>query len=440
MKENYVDYLANRSRVERIGEHGLFTDAGRPVILSEVQKEVSGHKGPVWTHVVSLRREDAARLGYNSAREWMALLRSKRAMFSRHMKIDSADLKWYAAFHNEGHHPHVHLIVYSTKDNDGFLTKTGIEAMRSELAHDIFRQDFAQIYEGQNLARSSLKEKAAERMCLLTDGMLQGVCENPVIGEKLQQLSGRLKNTRGKKVYGYLKVDVKRLVDQIVDELAKDPAVSEAYRAWGEWQDQIRLTYSSKAPPLPPLSSQKQLKSIKNMVIAEALKLGGHHFLSETSGQEKIQTEARLDELEERILDGSEEIEETEIELETETEPVSADAESILEAEELLSEPELDVPGPFEGEEKNSAKAEWSRQYKLARSYLYGSKKIPQDFQKAMRLFRLEAEQGNALAMYDLGRMWADGLGVEADPDAAKEWYRKALDAFLSAEKKLPER
>lgn len=447
MKENYVDYLANRPRVERIGEHGLFTDAGKPVILTEVQKEVSDHKGPVWTHVISLRREDAARFGYDSAREWMALLRSKRAMLSRHMKIDSADLRWYAAFHNEGHHPHVHLMVYSAKDNDGFLTKAGIEAMRLELAHDIFRQDFAQIYEGQNLARSSLKEKAAERMCLLADGMLQGVCESPIIGEKLQQLSGRLKNTEGKKVYGYLKADVKRLVDQIVDELAKDPAVSEAYRAWGEWQDQIRLAYSSKAPPLPPLSSQKQLKSIKNMVIAEALKLGGHHFLSETSGQERNRAEVRLDELEgERISDGSEEIEETEIEtkaeakIEAETEPDPADAESMLEAEELLSEPERDVPGPFEGKEKTSAKAEWSRQYKLARSYLYGSKKIPQDFQKAMRLFRLEAEQGNALAMYDLGRMWADGLGVEADPDAAKEWYRKALDAFLSAEKKLPER
>ena len=388
MKENYVDYLANRPRVERIGEHGLFTDAGKPVILTEVQKEVSDHKGPVWTHVVSLRREDAARLGYDSAREWMALLRSKRAMLSRHMKIDSADLRWYAAFHNEGHHPHVHLMVYSAKDNDGFLTKAGIEAMRSELAHDIFRQDFAQIYEGQNLARSSLKEKAAERMCLLADGMLQGVCESPIIGEKLQQLSGRLKNTEGKKVYGYLKADVKRLVDQIVDELAKDPAVSEAYRAWGEWQDQIRLTYSSKAPPLPPLSSQKQLKSIKNMVIAEALKLGGHHFLSETSGQERNRAEVRLDELEgERISDGSEEIEETEIEtkaeakIEAETEPDPADAESML-----------------------------------------------------------EAEQGNALAMYDLGRMWADGLGVEADPDAAREWYRKALNDLLSAEKELPER
>ena len=178
------------------------------------------------------------------------------------------------------------------------------------------------------------------------------------------------------------------------------------------------------------------------MVIAEALKMGGHHFLSESSEQGRIQTEVRLDELvEERIPDGSEEIDgDTEIEAETEVESDPADAESILEAEEFLSELEPDVPDLSERDEKNSAKAEWSRQYKLARSYLYGSKKVPQDFQEAMRLFCQEAEQGNALAMYDLGRMWADGLGVETDPSAAKEWYRKALNAFLSVEKKLPER
>lgn len=160
--------------------------------------------------------------------------------------------------------------------------------------------------------------------------------------------------------------------------------------------------------------------------------------MSETSGQERTWAEVRLDEMEERIPDGSEEIEETEIEMEAEIEPTSADAGSVLEAEEFLPEP--DVPDFSEGEEKNSAKAEWSRKYKLARSYLYGSKKIPQDFQEAMRLFRLEAESGNALAMYDLGRMWAGGLGVEADPEVAEEWYRKELNAFLSAEKELPER
>lgn len=298
--------------------------------------------------------------------------------------------------------------------------------MRSELAHDIFRQDFAQIYEGQNLARKELKEKAAERMCLLADEMLQGVCENLVIGEKLQLLSERLKNTRGKKVYGYLKADVKRLVDQIVDELAKAPAVSETYRVWGEWQDQILLTYSSKAPPLPPLSGQKQLKSTKNMVIAEALKLGDHHFLFETSSQEDVQTEVLDEPEDETVPDVLEERGE-----------VLAGVEDGMDAEEFL--PELETP-VREGEKKVCRKAEWNQRYKLARSYLYGSERIPQDFAEAMHLFLLEADSGNALAMYDLGRMWADGLGVEADPDTAQEWYRKALAAFLSAEKDLSER
>ena len=85
------------------------------MVLGQVQNQVADHKGIVWTHVISLRREDAARLGYDSAVQWMALLRSKRAMLCKHMKIDSANLKWYAAFHNESHHPHVHLLVYSVK-------------------------------------------------------------------------------------------------------------------------------------------------------------------------------------------------------------------------------------------------------------------------------------------------------------------------------------
>ena len=55
-RENYVDYIANRPRVERMGEHGLFTDAGKPVVLKQVQEEVARHRGAVWTHVISLRR------------------------------------------------------------------------------------------------------------------------------------------------------------------------------------------------------------------------------------------------------------------------------------------------------------------------------------------------------------------------------------------------
>ena len=407
-RENYVDYIANRPRVERVGEHGLFTDAGVPVVLSQVQNEVVGHKGPVWTHVVSLRREDAARLGYDSGKEWMALLRSKRAMFSKHMKIDSENLRWHAAFHNESHHPHVHIMVYSAKDNDGYLTKESIEAMRSELAHDIFRQDFAHIYEEQNQARADLKQGAADLMDELLRQIASGVCENEVIEEKIKQLASRLQNTRGKKVYGYLKADVKALVDQIVDEMVKDTRVAELYATWGRWQDEILKTYTGKPQPLPPLSRQPQFKSIKNMVIAEAMKIGGHHFTfeDELPDQDAAPEPPAPENL---------------------PEPSEPDAESV--PDEI---PDADnLSGASEGA---GFRADWSKEYKLARKYLYGGKNVEQNFAEAYRLFLSEAESGNGLAMHDLGRMCADGLGMEPDSAASQEWYAKALAAFLSVE------
>ena len=392
-RENYVEYIAGRPRVERIGEHGLFTDAGVPVVLAQVHEDVCNHKGAVWTHVISLRREDAASLGYDSGRQWQDLLRSKKAMLCKHMKIDSENLRWYAAFHNESHHPHVHLMVYSAKDNDGFLTEPAIEAMRSELAHDIFRQDFAHIYEHKNEARTQLKKGAAVVMAELLSQVQDRVCENKVIEADLLLLARRLQNTGGKKVYGYLKADVKAIIDRIVDELAKEERIDKLYRAWNDWQNEILKTYMNKLPPLPPLSQQKQFKSIKNMVIAEALKLGNHHF--------------------------------------------SFEDESVPEPE--MSEPADVYPDDTFMEPSDVVfHAKWNEQYKLARKYLYGSEDVPQDFNEAYRLFILEAEFRNALAMHDLGRMFADGLGREIDLQSAHAWYEKALAAFLSEEKEKP--
>ena len=413
-KENYVDYIANRPRVERVGEHGLFTDAGKPVVLAKVQDEVADHKGPVWTHVISLRREDAARLGYDSAEQWMALLRSKRAMLCKHMKIDSANLRWYAAFHNERHHPHVHLMVYSAKDNDGFLTETSIEAMRSELSHDIFRQDFANIYEKQNQARAELKAGAGDVLQELLDALRSDTMASPWIAEQMELLARRLQNTSGKKVYGYLKRDVKNLVDQIVDELAKDSRVDTLYQAWGKWQNEILLTYQKTAPPLPPLSQQKQFKSIKNMVIAEAMKLGGHHFTFEDEGAPEPESAA----------DPAEPVESTVPEDEGAPEPdwTPSERESVRYAG---------------GSGRNTM---WSDRYKKARLFLFGGTDTEQDFKQAFALFQQEAESGNPLAMHDLGRMYADGLGREIDNAAAQEWYAKALAAFQSAERTVKEK
>lgn len=111
-------------------------------MLSKVAEKVANHPGVIWTNVISLRREDAERLGYNNAAQWQALLRSRVQLLAENYKIDSRNLKWYAAFHNESHHPHVHLVVYSSDPSEGYLTAKGIDAMRSAYAHDISGRSF----------------------------------------------------------------------------------------------------------------------------------------------------------------------------------------------------------------------------------------------------------------------------------------------------------
>ena len=191
-KKNYIDYLANRPRVEKIGTHGLFSNEGESVVLSRVAEEAANHPGVIWTNVISLRREDAERLGYDSAAQWQALLRSRVELLCENYKIDSRNLKWYAAFHNESHHPHVHLVVYSTNPSEGYLSPKGIDTMRSTYAHDIFRQEFMSIYEKRTQQREQLKEKANKSLLFLLQEMQSGICHHEKIAEQMQMTRGAI--------------------------------------------------------------------------------------------------------------------------------------------------------------------------------------------------------------------------------------------------------
>ena len=121
--------------------------------------------------------------------------------------------------------------------------------------------------------------------------MQEGVCHNPQIAEQMQLLSRRLKNTGGKKVYGYLKADVKAIVNDIVDELAKEERVAECYQAWLKSREEIQHYYKDSEIERIPLSQQKELKSIKNMVIREAVRFGeGYLYLEEAeTGMERLE-------------------------------------------------------------------------------------------------------------------------------------------------------
>ena len=407
-KDNYLKYIATRPRAQRVGSHGLFTGEEDQLVLAQVAEAVAAHPGNVWLPIISLRREDAARLGYDKAEEWKALL-SKYAMeMAEAMKIPWEDFRWYAAFHDEAHHPHIHMVCYSADPSKGFLTTQGIAQIKSGLAKEIFRQELTELYQKQTQSRNTLNEDARSVLKQLIKQMRNGTAVNYRMEKLMEHLAGRLRHTGGRKQYGYLKAPLKAVVDEIVDELAKDPYVAASYALWYELREDVLRTYKDDLPPRLPLSQQKEFKRIKNIVIEEAVKLGARQQVFHPDDQQDGVSASIPEDL------------------------------SLLE----LTQPDDDWGDPVESppeattEKSGSAKThmEWSKEYHLARRCLFGDKNQPQDFEQAFSLFQQEAQRGNALAMHDLGRMLTDGLGREIDMQAAHMWYSRALATFHAVE------
>lgn len=271
--KTYADYIATRPRAERFGSHGLFTDDGVEVQLGKVSQELNAYTGNVYTAILSLKREDAARLGFDHGSRWRDFLRGQTQILSENLKIPMDHLRWYAAYHNEGNHPHVHLIAYSTVPGEGHLSKQGVENMRSTFARDIFAQELLFTYQQQTGYRDQLRQQGRESISNIVARINAGTYENPRIEQLLIRLADRLSRTTGKKVYGYLKADVKAVVDEIVAELAGDENIQKLYDLWYEqWEDVLRA-YTDAFQERIPLEQNKEFKSIRNAVIQEALKI-----------------------------------------------------------------------------------------------------------------------------------------------------------------------
>ena len=268
----YMRYIATRPRVEKQGEHGLF-GAEDTVDLEKTMDELKAHEGNVWTIIYSLRREDAARLGYDNAASWRTLLRSKQADFAEAMQIPPSQLRWYAAFHDEGDHPHIHMMLWSDDPKYGFLRKDNLLHLQSALTNMIYADELKEVYIKKDIAYKDVTEAARETMRRIVD-QLESV-ENPPesIQQRLLEFAMELRTVSGKKQYGYLKKPLKDKVDSIVDELEKLPEVAAYYSVWNELRDTLESYYKSKPRQHNPLSKQKEFRTIKNAIVQEAERL-----------------------------------------------------------------------------------------------------------------------------------------------------------------------
>lgn len=278
----YADYIATRPGVEKNGTHGLFTDAGIPVDLGRVSDELNDFKGTVWTVIVSVRREDAGMVGFDTGERWRDMVRANRNELAKSFNIRPHALQWYGAFHDESYHPHIHLIIYD-KENRGYLSKAGIENLKSTFAHCIFRDEMLNIQNEKTLRRDLLRQRGKDEIEELLSHIQDGTEENLALKLLLIDLGQRLKDHKGKKVYGYLNRQDRALVDSIVDEIEKLPAVSSLYDLWYEKQNELRHIYSETDLPKLPLSANPEFKTIRNAVIKAADSLDAR-ALSAVSG------------------------------------------------------------------------------------------------------------------------------------------------------------
>ena len=424
-RENYVGYLANRPGAVKFGSHSLFSQSDEPIDLDKVAKEIANHGGNVWTHVVSLRRDNAQAMGYDNLNAWRELVKRQIPNIAKNQKIDMANLKWYASFHDKKTNPHVHIIIYSTNEREGFLTNHGIKKIRSGFANDIYADELHHLYAQQTDLRDLLKKESEQLMKQLAENISQSKNFDAELIELVSKLSSQLSKSKGKKVYGYLKSDAKKTVDEIFARLAENESIQKMYSLWCEMEQQKHDVYSSAKLQFPKLADNKEFKSVKNMIIRTVLDMNSP--VVDIEIEEPELTEKTDDD----ITDIPPQIDESK-QLENDNVIFSDNEE--LTAEEFTCSNESAVTVDIDDEPQSKYYLKWSTAYKEACKIIYNKQSKLEDFQKAEQLLLNESRSGNVLAIQDLGKLYStDKLG-EKDEKKSFSFYEEAFQGFMEIE------
>lgn len=426
-RQNFVGYMAMRPGVQKRGSHGLFNEKDEPIILDRVANEIANHKGNVWSHVISLRREDAIRLGYDNSEAWRQLVMRHISDIAKNQKISLCNLKWYAAFHDTTHHPHIHLLVYSENTKEGFLTNEGINKIRSAFANDIFKDDLQSIYQEQTLSRDELKAVSKTEFKSIVRKVQQGGFEKPQLENLIRKLYSQLQNVKGKKVYGYLPPDVKETVNSIFSELAKDNNIRQLYEKWCSLESLKYKSYTQKEKELPPLVDNKVFQPVRNMIIRTVLDMNYPVIDVEIEEPEPTEQFANDD----FYVDISPQFDESE---QSENDKVTFSNNDDLTAEDFIWSGENAVTVDIDDEPQSKYYLKWSTAYKEACKIIYNKQSKLEDFQKAEQLLLNESGAGNVLAIQDLGKLYStDKLG-EKDEKKSFSFYEEAFQGFMEIE------
>lgn len=435
--EQYMKYIATRPRAERIGAHGLFGDKDA-VSLEKAMEELESYSGNMWTHIISLKREDAVRLGFDNAAAWRNLIRAHRNDIAAAMKIPPGDFRWYAAFHDEGEHPHIHMMAWSVKAGQAYLSKEGIRQIKSKLTNDIFRNEMLHLYEQKSESRDELVREARRAMLELVQTMRDSMCDHPDAERLMLELAAQLETVKGKKSYGYLPKRLKKLVDEIVNEMERLPGVSRCYDQWLLLQGKVAAYYHDKPQERLPLSKQKEFAQIKNTVIreAESLRLDEITFEEKNLGQHDEPEEFRNEPYDYGTL--RDVIRNESLTMEERSDAVS-EMEKLAESGDMYArylmgklwrDGPLLIPDSVEARYWFKRAAEQGHlvaQYSLAKLYLSDDVEV-RDIRLGLNWLYTAAVNGSSCAMYRLAKECLKGELIEKDTASAVEWFTKSAE------------
>ena len=393
----------------------MFSQSDEPVELEKTAKEIAAHGGNVWTHVVSLRRDSAQAMGYDNLKAWRDLVKRQIANIAKSQKIEMKNLRWYAAFHDKKTNPHAHIIVYSANEREGFLTNRGIEKIRRGFANDIYQDELHHLYQQQTDLRNLLKKESAEFMRRHVNDIAGNAFEDTELIKLVGKLNDQLKSVTGKKVYGYLKPEVKQTVNAIFESLAENDSIQKMYKLWCEMEQQKHDVYSSAKIQFPTLVDNKEFKSVKNMIVQTVLDMNSPVIDIEIEEPELTEKTDNDD-----ITDIPPQYDKFDM--------ADGDLNRNVENEVTVGTDSTDKTP------KSKYYLKWSNEYKEACRIIYDKSSKPEDFKKAEQILISESEKGNLLAIHDLGKLYStDKLGEKND-EKSFSFYREALHAFTVIE------
>ena len=354
------------------------------------------------------------------------------------MKIPPGDFRWYAAFHDEGEHPHIHMMAWSAKARRAYLSKEGIRQIKSKLTNDIFRNEMLHLYEQKSESRDELVRESRRAMLELVRAMQNGVCDHPDAERLMLELAAQLGTVKGKKSYGYLPKRLKTLVDKIVDEMERLPVVSKCYDQWLRIQGKVDSYYHDKPQEHIPLSRQKEFRQIKNAVIQEAerLRLGEITFEEKDMGQYDEPEEYRNASYDYWALRDI--IRDERLTMEERSDAVS-EMDKLAESGDmharylmgkLWRDGPLLIPNAANARywfEQAAEQGHLVAQYSLAKLYLSDDVEV-RDIRLGMNWLYTAAVNGSSYAMYRLAKELLKGDLIKRNSDAAVEWFARSAE------------